>query len=48
MAKAKGSNPLVKKILDKVGEAVLGPKDGRGTTPPDPRELDDKSNGGAK
>jgi hypothetical protein len=46
MAKPKGSNPVVKKVLDAVGTAVLGPKEDRGTVPADPRELDDKSNGG--
>lgn len=41
MAKPNDSNPVVKKVLDAVGRAVLGPREDRGTTPVDARELDD-------
>lgn len=44
----KDKKSLADKALDAIGRAVLGPREDRGTAPADPRELDDKSNGGAK
>ena len=47
MTKKQGTpNPVVKKALDAVGRAVLGPESGRGVEPRDARELADKQDGG--